>query len=235
MQASRAAWKPNFGEKFVTSTTSVLPSQRPRESPNRCRIEGEDVRLGIDRNDALPSLPLAGVVEDRNRIRGSARCGGSRRSRAALRPCSVQSCCDPRGRRSDSCARVVERRHLGPSGRWRAVLAAGARGILVLARLSGLQQRQPVLPFRLVSLRRLLVSAPAFDRQADRRSATFVSRSASLTGRRRYTPRQRRVRCPAPRAGHDGECRLAARRASSRSSSVKNSLLANCGGRCSGV
>src|SRR5207247_8854679 len=30
-------WKFDFGEKFVTSTTSVLPSQRPRESPHHRR------------------------------------------------------------------------------------------------------------------------------------------------------------------------------------------------------
>src|SRR5438105_12980935 len=35
---SRAPRKLLFGEKFVTSTTSVLPSHRPRESPHHWRI-----------------------------------------------------------------------------------------------------------------------------------------------------------------------------------------------------
>src|SRR5438128_11399748 len=37
---SCAPWKSDFGEKFVTSTTSVLPSQRPRESPHHWRMVG---------------------------------------------------------------------------------------------------------------------------------------------------------------------------------------------------
>src|SRR5438094_6413967 len=35
---SRAPMKSDFGLKLVTSTTSVSPSHRPRESPKRCRI-----------------------------------------------------------------------------------------------------------------------------------------------------------------------------------------------------
>src|SRR2546422_2268855 len=34
---SREPAKSLLGEKLVTSTTSVLPSQRPRESPHHCR------------------------------------------------------------------------------------------------------------------------------------------------------------------------------------------------------
>src|SRR5262249_46633116 len=36
---SRDPWKSVFGLKFVTSTTRVLLSHRPRESPHHCRTD----------------------------------------------------------------------------------------------------------------------------------------------------------------------------------------------------
>ena len=58
----------------------------------------------VDRDDALPSLSLAHVVEDRQRAGWTARCGGTRRSWAARRPCSVPSGCGPPDRRCGSAA-----------------------------------------------------------------------------------------------------------------------------------
>ena len=40
-QQEAQTMKSLFGEKFVTSTTSVLPSQCPRESPKRWRTDDE--------------------------------------------------------------------------------------------------------------------------------------------------------------------------------------------------
>src|SRR5881628_3796045 len=54
---SRAPWKSDFGEKFVTSTTSVFPSQRPRESPHHWRmVEGRcgAIVIGILRDRPTP-------------------------------------------------------------------------------------------------------------------------------------------------------------------------------------
>src|SRR6516162_7182311 len=55
---SCAPWKFDFGEKFVTSTTRLLPSHRPRESPRHCRMVGG--RCGPSFTTMLrghPSLP----------------------------------------------------------------------------------------------------------------------------------------------------------------------------------
>ena len=41
-----------LGEKFVVSTTSVSPSQWPRESPIHCRIAVRHVRAAVHRDDA---------------------------------------------------------------------------------------------------------------------------------------------------------------------------------------
>src|SRR5215510_936304 len=54
---SRDPWKSVFALKFVTSTTSVLPSQRPRESPHHCRTcDGRWGRsvIGIVRDQPCP-------------------------------------------------------------------------------------------------------------------------------------------------------------------------------------
>src|SRR5256885_16860099 len=55
---SREPWKSVFGEKFVTSTTSVLPSQRPRESPHHWRLVAG--RCGAIVFGKLRDLPCPG-------------------------------------------------------------------------------------------------------------------------------------------------------------------------------
>src|SRR5688572_3588466 len=93
---------------------------------------GWQMCTGIDRDDPLPSLPLAGIVEDRNRSAGLHDAAvpaevGQYRAHAALRHAAILGTVVPIG-----TAGVVERRHLGPSKRWRTILAAGAGSILVL-------------------------------------------------------------------------------------------------------
>src|ERR1700680_3030577 len=56
-RCSWAPWKSDFGEKLVTSTTNVWPSQRPRESPHHWRMVAGTcggVVIGILRNGPCP-------------------------------------------------------------------------------------------------------------------------------------------------------------------------------------
>ena len=50
--------------KLVVSTTSVLPSQRPRASPMYCRIAGREVRPAVERNHARVVHHLVGDGHD---------------------------------------------------------------------------------------------------------------------------------------------------------------------------
>ena len=66
-----------------------------------------EVRALLDRDDALPPLALADVVEDRHgsgRLHDPAVAAEVGQHR---RPCSARSCCGPRGRRCDSSRPVL--------------------------------------------------------------------------------------------------------------------------------
>ena len=70
LSVSRAPWKLVLGSKLVVSTTSVSPSQRPRESPSHCVGALRQVRPAVERDDArlvdqfLKHDDVAGRLED---------------------------------------------------------------------------------------------------------------------------------------------------------------------------
>ena len=57
---------------LVTSTTSVLPSQWPRESPIHSLMSPADVRTAVERDDAVAVVV---VVGDQHRARETAGSG----------------------------------------------------------------------------------------------------------------------------------------------------------------
>src|SRR5262245_7630191 len=113
------------------------------------------MRTAVNRNHALPSLALTGVVEDRYRsgslhdspVAAEIRQHGAH---AALCHAAILGAVV-----SVRATGVVEGGRFGPPRRNWTVLSSGAGGIFLLARLGRLQEREPVLAFRLIPPGRL--------------------------------------------------------------------------------
>ena len=181
---SREPWKSVLGLKFVTSTTSVSPSQWPRESPIPLADVGRQMRAAVHHDVALPALALADVVEHRDaagRLHDAAEAAGrgaelgQPEGQAAVRQRAVL-----RTVMAVHARRVVARRKLGESRRGRRiVLAAGAGRLLVLAGLGRLQQCETKFAIGGGGLLRPPASSPECGHWADRRSAMCARRCAS--------------------------------------------------------
>src|SRR5262249_34664446 len=121
-------------------------------------------------NDALPSLPLAGVIEDRQtpgrlddlEIKtGVAAEIGQHRSHAALAEAAILRIvrsidrAAPGAKAARCTDRDVVRRNLGPPWRGRSELSAFATRKFVLAQIRGLYEGKLILPHRCSLLLRL--------------------------------------------------------------------------------